>query len=75
MKKMLSDYRQQAANIFEEAGVGQDSSLLGGALVAIIEGFTVQLLVDPKAFKKTDVRQSIAKTVWEPFMQAGVIEK
>ena len=75
MKKMLNDYRKQCANIFKKASVGQESSFFGGALVAIIEGFTVQLMVDPKAFKKADVRQLISKTVWEPFMPAGVIKK
>ena len=75
MKKMFNDYRQQCANIFKEAGVGQESSLLGGALVAIIEGFTVQLMADPKAFKKAYVRQLISKTVWEPFILTGVIKK
>ena len=63
VKKMFKDYRERLAGIFEEAGVGRESKMLGAALVAVTEGFSAQLMVDPRAFKKIEVRQLIAQAV------------
>jgi AcrR family transcriptional regulator len=63
VKKMFKDYRKRLADIFKEAGVGRESKMLGAALVAVTEGFSAQLMVDPRAFKKADVRQLIAQTL------------
>ena len=63
VKKMFKDYRERLAGIFKEAGVGRESKMLGAALVAVTEGFSAQLIVDPRAFKKIEVRQLIAQAV------------
>jgi AcrR family transcriptional regulator len=63
VKKMFKDYRQRLADVFREAGAGQESPFLGAALVALTEGFSAQLMIDPEAFRKTDVRQLIALAV------------
>ena len=75
MKKMFDSYRQQCENIYKKAGLVQGISFAGGALVAIIEGFTVQLLINPKAFKKADVHQVISKTIWDRIVVTGVIKE
>ncbi|MDH3827049.1 MAG: TetR/AcrR family transcriptional regulator [Desulfobacterales bacterium] len=63
VKKMFKDYRERLAGVFKEAGAGRESKMLGAALVALAEGFSAQLLVDPRAFRKVDVRQLITQAV------------
>jgi AcrR family transcriptional regulator len=63
LKKMFKDYRQRLADVFKEAGAGQESPFIGAALVAVTEGFSAQLMVDSRAFRKADVRQLIAQAV------------
>ncbi len=63
MKKLLTNYRETVAEVFKEAGAGVQSPFLGAALVAITEGLSVQLMVDPDAFKEKDIRQLISKAV------------
>ena len=63
VKGLLKEYRQRLARVFEEAGAGKASKGLGAALVAVTEGFSLQCLVDPKAFKRKEVRRLIAQAV------------
>jgi AcrR family transcriptional regulator len=63
VKKMFQDYRERLARVFNEAGAGRESKVLGAALVAITEGFSLQLMIDPRAFKRADVRRSIAQAL------------
>ncbi|UCD33293.1 MAG: TetR/AcrR family transcriptional regulator [Desulfobacterales bacterium] len=70
MKTMLKDYREKLAEVFIEAGAGQYSPLLGAALVAVTEGFSVQLMVDPKAIKRADVDKFITQAVRDRLMAA-----
>lgn len=63
VKKMFKDYRERLAGVFKEAGLGRESKMLGAALVAVTEGFSAQLMVDPRAFRKKEVRQLIAQAV------------
>lgn len=63
VRDMFKNYRLLLAKIFEEANVGRESRLLGGALVAVTEGFSVQLLVDPKAFEQNEVHRLITAAV------------
>jgi TetR/AcrR family transcriptional regulator, regulator of biofilm formation and stress response len=65
IKKMLRDYRKRLARIFEEAGAGRESEMLGAALVAITEGFSLQLMVDPPVFQRADVRGLLAQALKE----------
>jgi hypothetical protein len=62
-RKALQDNRERLARIFEEAGAGRKSQMLGVALVAVTEGFSSQLMVTPGVFKRADVRRSLAQTV------------
>ena len=75
MKTMLKDYREKLAEVFIEAGAGQYSPLLGAALVAVTEGFSVQLMVDPKAIKRADVHQLITQAVRDRLMAAERLRK
>lgn len=63
VRALLKEYRQRLARVFEEAGAGKASKGLGAALVAVTEGFSLQCLVDPKAFKRKDVRRLIGQAV------------
>jgi len=63
VKGLLKEYRERLAHVFEAAGAGKASSGLGAALVAVTEGFSLQCLVDPKAFKRDEVRRLIAQAV------------
>ena len=75
MKKMFYSYRQQCENIYKKAGLVQGIAFAGGELVAIIEGFTVQILINPKTFKKADVHQTISMIIWNRLIVSGVIKK
>jgi AcrR family transcriptional regulator len=75
VKKMFRDYRERLADIFKETGVGRESKMLGATLVAVTEGFSAQLMVDPRAFKKADVRQLIAQAVWGHLATLHVFRK
>jgi len=63
VKILMKEYRERLARVFEAAGAGKASKGLGAALVAVTEGFSLQCLVDPKAFKRDEVRQLIAQAV------------
>ncbi len=63
LKKMFKDYREEFARILAQAGSARGNKIMGAALVAITEGFSIQLMVDPAALKKADVRRSIAQAV------------
>jgi AcrR family transcriptional regulator len=63
VKILMQEYRGRMARVFEAAGAGKAGNGLGAALVAITEGFSLQCLVDPKAFKRDEVRQLIAQAV------------
>lgn len=63
VKILMQEYRGHLARVFEAAGAGKAGNGLGAALVAVTEGFSLQCLVDPKAFKRDEVRQLIAQAV------------
>lgn len=63
MKRMLENYREQVAGVLIEAGAGIDAPYLGAALVAITEGFSVQLMVDPEVFNPSEIRQLLSQAV------------
>ena len=63
IKEMFKDYRQRLTRVFEEAGAGRESKLLGAALVAITEGFSLQLMVDTRAVKRAEVHRLMAQAV------------
>jgi TetR/AcrR family transcriptional regulator, regulator of biofilm formation and stress response len=56
VREMFRNYRRLLVKIFEEANAGRESRMLGGALVAITEGFSVQLMIDPEAFRPDEIR-------------------
>jgi len=63
VKILMQEYRERLARVFEAAGAGKAGNGLGATLVAITEGFSLQCLVDPKAFKRDEVRQLISQAV------------
>ena len=54
-------------NGYSTQGVADGGDGLGAALVAVTEGFSLQCLVDPKAFKRDEVRQLISQAVENAF--------
>jgi AcrR family transcriptional regulator len=60
---LMQEYRRRLARVFEAAGVGKADTGRGATLVAITEGFSLQCLVDPKAFKRDEVRQLLAQAL------------
>ena len=65
MKQMFANYRTRFARILHEAGAGEDSPVLGATLVAMAEGFSIQLLVDPEALSRKEVRGVILGMIRE----------
>lgn len=63
MQTMLDSYRNKLSEAIIKSGANRDSPLLGAALLAVIEGTTLQVLMDPRAFKRDDVRQIISAAV------------
>jgi AcrR family transcriptional regulator len=63
LRKMFRDYREQFTQIIVQGGADREDKMMGAALVAVTEGFSIQLMVDPSAFKKADVRRLIAETL------------
>jgi len=57
VKKMFENYREQLSQVFNAAGAGTQSNMLGASLVAVTEGFSLQLMVDPDAFSREDVNK------------------
>jgi AcrR family transcriptional regulator len=63
VKKMFKNYRKQLSLVFNVAGAGEESNMLGASLLAVTEGFSLQLLVDPNAFNRDDVKKIITQFV------------
>ena len=63
VRKLFRDYRFRLTQVLEQAGAGPDSRLLGAAMVAVTEGFALQLMVDPKAVARPDVHRLIARSL------------
>jgi AcrR family transcriptional regulator len=63
MQTMLDSYRNKLSEAIIKSGANRDNPLLGAALVAVTEGTTLQVLMDPRAFKRDDVRQIISAAV------------
>lgn len=65
VKKIFEKYRAFLESMFQEMGATRDSRMLAAALVAITEGFSIQVMVDPAAFERETVRRIITQTVNE----------
>ncbi|MDA9761707.1 TetR family transcriptional regulator [Desulfobacterales bacterium] len=63
MQTMLDSYRNKLSEAIIKSGANRDNPLLGAALLAVTEGITLQVLIDPSAFKRDDVRQIISASV------------
>lgn len=64
VKKMFDRYRGFLEELFMEAGAGSESGRLAATLVALTEGFSVQIMVDPDAFDRETVRMLIARIIY-----------
>ncbi len=63
VKNMFKNYREQLSHVFNVAGTGEESSMLGASLLAVTEGCSLQLLVDPNAFNRDDVKKIITQLI------------
>lgn len=70
IRNMFKNYRERLAHILEKAGGGAESPFIGAALVAVTEGFSVQLLVDEKAIARSDVRNLLSAAVRDRLNQS-----
>lgn len=66
VKGMLENYRQKMARVFQDAGAGNDSVILGASLVAVAEGFSLQYMVDPSSLNRDEVKIVISKILKNP---------
>lgn len=60
IKDMLHDYRSRMAESFVSLRPGSKEHLIGAALVAVTEGFSLQCMIDPEAFRQEDIRELFA---------------
>ena len=63
VKKMFKNYREQLSQVFKAAGAGEESNMLGAYLVAVTEGFSLQLMVDPDSLNRNDVSKTITQAI------------
>lgn len=63
IQHLFKKYREQISDVFRSVGVGSDSERLGASLVAVSEGFAIQFMIDPEAFKQEDVKRIIARAI------------
>lgn len=62
-KKMFARYRSFLKRVLREVGAAEDSDLLATMLIALTEGYSVQIMVDPMLLKRETVRKMIKQTV------------
>lgn len=65
MKKMFREYRDRLAKFLSETRVARKDNSLGAAVVAMTEGFSLQVMVEPDAVSRSDVHRLILHTVKE----------
>ncbi len=63
MMKLVQRYREQMTVFFKRIGAGSASHAMSSALVAITEGYALQVLVDPDSFNPEAVRAIIERGV------------
>ncbi len=63
VKNMFENYRKKLTQVFQAAGAGNDSDILGTTLVAVAEGFSLQYMVDPGTLNRDEVTLVISKIV------------
>ena len=62
-KKMFARYRRFLQGVFEEIGAGEESALLAAELIALTEGFSVQIMVDHSVLDQKTVHRLITGAV------------
>ena len=63
MVKMFEDYRERIAFFLRKAGAGDVSNEGSAALLALIEGYALQWMFDPKSIEQADVRRILKKGI------------
>jgi AcrR family transcriptional regulator len=66
MKLMFQEYRERLAHFLNEVGVVSRDDSLGAAIVAMAEGFSLQIMVQPDAISRQDVHRLISETLQQP---------
>ena len=63
MKQMFQEYRERLARFLTEVDVVSHDESLGAAIVAMAEGFSLQIMVQPDAITRSEVHRLILKTL------------
>ena len=63
MKQMFREYRERLARFLTEVDVVSHDESLGAAIVAMAEGFSLQIMVQPDAITRSEVHRLILKTL------------
>lgn len=66
MKQMFQEYRERLARFLREVGVTNQDDTLGAAIVALAEGFSLQIMVQPGAISRSAVHRVILETLQQP---------
>ncbi len=70
MKQMFAEYRDRLARFLTEVGVVSQDDKLGAAIVAMAEGFSLQVMVQPDAISRSAAHRLILETLQQR-MQAS----
>jgi AcrR family transcriptional regulator len=70
MKQMFAEYRDRLARFLAEVGVVSQDDKLGAAIVAMAEGFSLQIMVQPDAIGRSAVHRLMLETLQQR-MQAS----
>jgi len=60
---MFKNYRDRLSEVFELAGAGENARMFGASLVAVAEGLSLQIMMDPEAFSREDVSKVIEQAI------------
>lgn len=71
LQVMLRAYRERLARVLSIHGTDRYDPSQASVLVAVIEGFALQRMIDPEALDRTEVRQQISLIVSACFLEHG----
>lgn len=66
MTEMFRAYRGRFLAVLETVGGGKTNRTVGATVVALAEGFSLQWMIEPGVFTKSQVREALARAVGEP---------
>ncbi|MFP4483117.1 MAG: TetR/AcrR family transcriptional regulator [Thermovirgaceae bacterium] len=63
LQVMLREYRERLARVLSMHGTNRYAPSQASVLVAVIEGFALQWIIEPEALDRTEVRQQVSQVV------------